>query len=410
MSRTTFKVAFFIKRAALKKSGKMPIIARITINGKMAQFSTQLEVADQMWSVPLGRATGQSKESKQINDYLESIKASLINLHHEKRRVGVELSAERLKSMYLGKGDEKQTLIAAFAEHNKGVEKLVGIETTLSTYKKYELAKRRLIEFLTFQYGITDIAMSELNLNFVRNYELFLKTEKELSHNVAAKMIQFLKKIVSLAFFNGTIANNPFAPYKIRLTKVDRGYLSEEELDILLHKKIDIPRLDCIRDVFLFCCYTGLSYIDIKNLTTRNIVESSNGDLWIKTHRQKTKNPVSVLLLDVPRSILDKYRGTLPEEDVLPVLSNQKCNSYLKELADICHIDKNLTFHMSRHTFATTLTISNGVPIETVSKMLGHSSIKITQIYARITTEKINKDMKVLASKINSSNIATYAR
>ncbi|MFR9584438.1 MAG: site-specific integrase, partial [Rikenellaceae bacterium] len=386
-SRTTFKVAFFLKRTALKRSGKMPILARITIDKKKVHFSVKQEISEELWSVERGCAIGHSAECRTINSILDGVKATLTQIFHEKRQLGIDVTAEKLKNLFFGNDDSQDTLLEAFAHNNEDMYRLVGRDVTLSTYKKYDLAKRRLQEFIKFRYNCSDIAMRDLDLTFVKQYEVYLKANRNVSHNVAMKMILFLKKIVNHAFDNGSIATNPFSSYHIRLKKVDRGYLTKEEVNILIDKKIDIERLSYIRDIFVFCIFTGLSYIDVKQLTHSCIREDDNGDLWICTKRQKTENRVDVLLLDVPKKILEKYRGKVQGDSVLPVLSNQKCNSYLKELADICLINKNLTFHMSRHTFATTITLTNGVPIETVSKMLGHSNLKTTQIYARITTE-----------------------
>jgi integrase len=212
--------------------------------------------------------------------------------------------------------------------------------------------------------------------------------------------MQFFKRIIIIAKNNGWILADPFANYKIRISKVDRGYLSQEELDLLICKKFTIKRLEQVRDIFVFSCYTGLAYIDVKNLRESHIRTSFDGNLWIMTKRQKTNVNANIPLLDVPKLILDKYKNTLPNEAVLPVPSNQKLNSYLKEIADACGINKNLTFHLARHTFATTTTLAKGVPIESVSKMLGHTNIKTTQIYARITDGKLSHDMATLAKKI----------
>lgn len=404
MKRSTFKVAFFLKRNALRKSGNMPIVARITIDCATVQFSTKLDINPDLWSVAMGKALGRGGEASRINSTLDSIRASLTTIYHTQNEKGNNVSAEKLKNLFLGHDDSQSTLLQLFANHNSDAERLIGISTTRSTYKKYDLAMRRVSEFLQYQYNLSDISLKDLNLNFIRSYEIFLRTNCSLSNNVAAKMIMFLKKIVTLAFNNGMIASNPFANFNIKLTKVDRGYLTKEELEVMMAKDIEIKRLDQVRDIFIFCCFTGLSYIDVRNLTHSNIRTSFDDNVWIMTKRQKTENPVNVMLLDVPKKIIEKYSGKIPFQKVLPVMSNQKMNAYLKELADICGIDKNLTFHMSRHTFSTTVTLSNGVPIETVSKMLGHSNIKTTQIYARITNNKISSDMQELAGKLSGLN------
>ena len=211
--------------------------------------------------------------------------------------------------------------------------------------------------------------------------------------------MQFFKRIILIARNNGILIGDPFANYKIRLEKVDRGYLTEDEIKIILKKKMVSERLEQVRDVFIFSCFSGLAYVDVANLKEDNIRKSFDGNLWIITKRQKTNTDVNVPLLDIPKMILEKYKGKLPNGKVLPIISNQKLNAYLKEIADVCGIKKNLTFHTARHTFATTTTLAKGVPIETVSKMLGHTNIETTQIYARITNNKISNDMQGLDKK-----------
>ena len=218
-----------------------------------------------------------------------------------------------------------------------------------------------------------------------------------------AKFMQFFKRIIILARNNGLIVHDPFANYKIQLKKVDRGYLTEQEMNKIIQKKFPTKRLEQVRDIFIFSCFTGLAYIDVKELTKNHIRISFDGNIWIMTKRHKTKVNVNVPLMDIPKKILQKYEGELPDDKILPVLSNQKMNAYLKEIADVCGITKNLTFHLARHTFATTVTLAKGIPIETVSKMLGHTNIQTTQIYARITNDKISKDMEGLSEKFNES-------
>lgn len=238
---------------------------------------------------------------------------------------------------------------------------------------------------------------------FITDYEMYLRTECKCNENTTAKFIQALRLIVVKAKNNGWIFADPFANYKIKKKRVDRGYLSQQEIDLIIEKVFTCQRLEQVRDVFIFCCFTGLSYIDVKQLRSKDICSSIDDKQWIMTKRQKTKTSVNVPLLRIPLAILDKYKDKLPDDALLPVLSNQKLNAYLKEIADLCGIHKNITFHMARHTFATTTTLLNGVPIETVSKMLGHTNIETTQIYARITNEKINSDMLGLSDKFAGS-------
>ncbi|MFI3268307.1 MAG: site-specific integrase [Rikenellaceae bacterium] len=349
MRRSTFKVAFFLKRTALKKSGKMPIVARVSINAKRAHFSTKLEINPEQWNVNQGKASGRTFESNSINAVLQEIKVSLTNIYHDLKAHNSDVSAEKVKNIFLGEDETNVTLLYLFNKHNDDMQKLVGIDTTLTTYKKYKLAARRIEEFLKCRYNLSDIFLSELSYNFIKDYELFLRVNCKLSNNVAAKMIMYLKKIVTIAFNNGQVASNPFANFHMKQVKVDRGFLTEEELATIMTKRIDIERLDQLRDIFLFCCWTGLSYIDIKQLTKDKLRKTSDGNSWICTNRQKTGAKIDILLLDIPKKIISKYEHLTESKYLLPVLSNQKCNSYLKELADICGIDKNLTFHMRSH-------------------------------------------------------------
>lgn len=249
------------------------------------------------------------------------------------------------------------------------------------------------------QYHVRDIALKEINHSFITNFEAYLRSDCNCSENTTAKFIQFFRRIIIIAKNNGWIQIDPFANYSIRLKRVDRGYLTKEELTKIMQKEFSTKRLEQVRDIFIFSCFTGLAYIDVKNLTENNII-TSDGKQWICTHRQKTDTAVNVPLLKIPAAIIEKYKDVRYKSQLLPVLSNQKLNSYLKEIGDLCGIHKNITFHLARHTFATTTTLANGVPIETVSKMLGHTNITTTQIYARITNDKINRDMQKLSDRL----------
>jgi len=399
--KSTFSVSFFLKRNAQKANGNMPIISRITINGEVAQFSTKLEIAPNLWSVQIGKALGKSNDALQINNVLDGIKSKIQSHYHSLLAGGRGVTSEILKNSFLGIDDSYETILTIFDKHNTDLKKLVGVDKSNSTYKKYLLARQRVAEFIKNQYKMTDMQLRNMDLMFVKNYEVFLKTECRLSHNVAAKMIQYLKKMVTFAHNTGIIQHHPFNDYVISFKKVDKGYLSEQELKTIIGKQFDCLRLEHVKDIFLFACYTGLSYIDIANLKESNIRKSFDGNMWLIGKRGKTGVTYNVPLFNIPLMIIEKYKGKFPDGKVLPVISNQKLNSYLKEIADMCKIAANLTFHVARHTFATTVTLGNGVSIEAVSGMLGHSDIKTTQIYARITNEKIRKDTQYLGAKFS---------
>lgn len=395
--KSTFKVLFYLKKGSEKRNGEVTIMARITIDGKICQFSTKQNIHPDNWNVKAGKATG--KSGGQINKLLDDIKASLHQIYHEQQRRDNYVTAEKVKNEFLGHTEHHETLLNLFEKHNSDVRQLIGISKSASTYQKYEVTRKHLVNFIQYKYNLSDMALKEINLMFITDFEVYLKTIGKCNSNTTAKFMQFFKRIVLIARNNGLIIGDPFANYKIRLQRVDRGYLTEDEIKKILKLKLVSDRLEHVRDLFIFSCFTGLAYIDVAGLIKENIRKSFDGNLWIMTKRVKTGIDVNVPLLDIPKMILDKYKDKLPNGKILPIISNQKLNSYLKEIADLCGIKKNLTFHLARHTFATTTTLGKGVPIETVSKMLGHTNIETTQIYARITNNKISDDMKGLSEQ-----------
>lgn len=400
--KSTFRVLFYVKKDKQKANGNYPIMCRITIDGEASRFNTKLDVKPDNWDGKSGRAMGRSTETSRLNSMLDEVKSSLHQIYHELQR-REQVTAEKMKNEFLGQTENHETLLNLFAKHNEDVKTLVGKSKSAATYQKYEVTRKHLAKFIQSKYNLSDIALRSVSNMFINDFEVYLVSTAGCSHNTTAKFMQFFKRIILIARNNGLIAGDPFANYKIRLKKVDRGYLTEEEINKILKKKFATQRLEHVRDIFIFSCFTGLAYIDVKNLTQDNVRTSFDGEMWIMTKRQKTDISVNVPLMKIPQMILDKYKGQLPNGMLLPILSNQKVNSYLKEIGDLCGIKKNLTFHMARHTFATTTTLAKGIPIETVSKMLGHTNIETTQIYARITNAKISNDMKGLSAKFAGS-------
>ena len=395
--KSTFRVLFYLKKGSEKKNGEVMIMARITIDGKLCQFSTKQSILPNNWSVASGKAKG--KDAGKINALLDDIRSALNTIYHEMQRRDNYVTAEKVKNEFLGHTEKHETILSLFQKHNDNMKQLVGISRTIATYRKNEVTRRHLADFIHDKYNLSDIPIREITPMFITDFELYLRTACKCGYNTAAKFLLFLKSIIIVARNNGILTKDPFANYKIQMKKVDRGYLTEDEIKIILKKKMVSERLEHVRDLFIFSCFTGLAYSDVANLREENIRKSFDGKLWIMTKRQKTNTDVNVPLLDIPKMILKKYKGKLPNGKILPVISNQKLNAYLKEIADICGIKKNLTFHLARHTFATTTTLAKGVPIETVSKMLGHTNIETTQIYARITNSKIGNDMQGLDKK-----------
>ena len=391
--KSTFKVLFYLKKGSEKKNGEVMIMARITIDGKLCQFSTKQSILPENWNIAAGKAKG--KDAGRINALLEDIKASLNNIYHEQQRRDNYVTAEKVKNEFLGHSEKHETILDLFKKHNDDVKQLVGISKTIATYRKYEVTSRHLAEFIQSKYNISDIAINEITPMFITDFELYLRTTCKCSYNTTAKFMQFFKRIILIARNNGILIGDPFANYKIRLEKVDRGYLTEDEIKIILKKKMVSERLENVRDLFIFSCFTGLAFSDIHGLRKEHIVEDSNGVRWIRKGRQKTKIMCNIPLMEVPLKILEKYSTNeyCRKHGVLfPVLCNQKMNACLKELADICGIKKTLTTHVARHTFAT-FALANGVSIESVAKMLGHTNVQMTRHYARVLDRTVIREM-----------------
>lgn len=399
--RSTFKVLFFVKRNAAKKNGNAPIIARITIDQIVAQFNTKLEINPINWSVSAGKAAGRSAEAVSINSMLDSIRSSVHQHYHSLLVMDGYVTAERVKNAFLGKIERGKTLIEFFEMHNEQYLQKVKMNTTDKTYSRYELTKKRLIEFMKLKYSVSDMLIKEINVVFIDNFLLHIKNHYGCTHNTAMKFVQRFRTVVNFAKNTGLVTADPFGNYKVKFEQTDRDYLTMEEITAIYNKKFTSKRLEQVRDLFIFSCYTALSYIDVCELTQENIRTSFDGNLWIMTKRHKTNVASNIRLLEVPKAILEKYKDKLPNGMILPIISNQKVNDYLKEIATICNINKNLTFHVARHSCATSVLIANGVPIETVSKILGHTNIRTTQIYARITDVKVSNDMELLAQKLD---------
>lgn len=399
----TFRISFFLKKSKVRKDGKSPIIARITLNGEKVEFSTQQSIATSKWHVGSGQAKENSHESITLNNDLNSIRMTLYTYYRNLSEKCEIITAEKLRRTYTQTEMYPKTLLTLFQKHNDDELKLVGHGRVMDTYKKYQLAYRRVQEFMFYQYAKEDIYLDNLNLQFVNDFEIYLRVNCKLGTNMTAKMIQFLKKVVNLARNLGVIHFDPFYLHHTKWEKVKIEYLTKHEIKKIIDKEITTQRLDVVRDIFLFGIFTGLSYIDIKNLTVNNIQQQHDGSYWIITSRQKTDNSVELPLLDIPKKIIAKYEEVRDGLKLLPVMSNQKLNSYLKELADICGITKRLNFHVARHSFSTSIMLDHGVSMETLSKVLGHSNIKTTQIYAKVTNKKVSYEMNVLAKKLKLS-------
>ena len=400
--RSTFKVLFFLKRDKQKKDGSVPVYCRITIDGKESRFGMKKNIDPKLWNVKEGKATGKSSESSEINALLEKTKAGIHKIYRDVQERENAVSAEKVKSIFLGIDSKQYMLLKAFDEHVEEKFNLIGKRIVKSTYHRYYYLRIRLSEFLTEKYHLSDIPLREINYQFIRDFEMYLLTVRGNKQSTIAQYLINLKKIVELAYKNEWIFRNPFINYKIEDEKSERGYLTQREVEILMNWKLD-KKLERTRDVFIFCCFTGLSYIDVFKLTKEKINLSIDGQQWIMGKREKTDMDYFIPMMEIPKKILEKYKNeTFKDGKLLPVKVSLTVNRHLKEISEICGINKHLTFHLSRHTFAT-LTMSKGVSLESVSKMLGHKNIQTTQIYAKMTTEKVGRDMAIFAESIKET-------
>lgn len=399
-AQQTFSILFWVNKNRLK-NGKAPLSVRITVDGKRVELSSQREVSLLEWDARAQMVTGRSQEAKQINNHLAMLKARLLNCHGKLDARGATVSAETLKNEFTGVVEKPRLLLPIIQHHNDDIKKLIGKDYSKATWIKYNTTQKHITEFLKWKYKISDINLKELNFEFITNFEFYLKAEKNIDVNTNAKYIKNLKKIIKECVCKDWLQKDPFMAYKIKVKKTEREFLTDLELQSIQQKHFTIERLNYVKDIFLFSCYTGLAYIDVFNLTTNNISLGIDGEKWIFTHRQKTETASRIPLLPPALAILDKYANHPQANNngkLLPVPSNQKTNAYLKEIAACCGITKELTFHVARHTFATTITLTNGVSIESVSKMLGHKKLQTTQHYAKILDKKVSNDMNKLKS------------
>lgn len=372
--------------------------------GQRAETSISRKVSIDRWNSKANRLDGYSYEAKQTNRYLDIIRNQVYDIYQRLVENEEDITCDIIRDIYLGNHDLNRTLLNMFDEHNHKMKKLVGKEYSFRTLQRYETTKSHLEKFLIDNYKVSDYLVKKVDVQFINSFIYYLKTEKSLSHNSAVKYVAYLKKIIRIAVSNGWLEKDPFYNFKIKTQRIEKEFLTQYELVQIIEKEFCINRLILVRDIFIFCCYTGLSYSDVLKLKLKDIVKGIDGSNWINIKRTKTKFLSKIPLLPIAQNLINHYNDNENQDaKIFPVFSNQKMNGYLKEIADLCKISKHLTFHMARHTFATTVTLSNGVPLESVSKMLGHQSVKTTQHYAKILDVKLSEDMDVLKRRLASS-------
>lgn len=394
----TFSILFWLKHANAK-NGKAPLYARITVNGRRAELSLKRKLSITDWDTNKNKLKGLSDETKQLNHYIKQVNTQLFESYQKLKRENKLVTSSIIKSSFLGNDESSHALSDIIEYHNEHMKSTL----RWGTQKNYYTTHKYIFLFLKQKHKTTDMFLSELSYKFIIDFERFLRYQKSMGNNTVMKHIERLRKMVSLAYKMEWIDKDPFIKFEAKYERKERTFLTLEELQSIENKQFGIPRLQLIKDLFVFSCYTGLSYGDVMGLTNNNLCLGIDKKQWIYSQREKTSVPVKIPLLSKALGIIEKYKSypnSINKKTLFPKISNQKLNSYLKEIADVCGISKNLTFHIARHTFATTVTLSNGVPIETVSKLLGHRKITTTQIYAKVIERKVSEDMWKLEGKI----------
>ncbi len=408
MKRQSFSILFFLRKGKLLKNGEAPICVRITANKRCADILIRRSIPVEQWNQAKERSKGKGRAADELNLYIESIKTRILTIHRELEMSGKAVTVETIRNKYQGNDQEKKTLLEAFDEHTKEMRALIGKDYAEKTVMRYESTAVFLQDFLKREYRLSDIPLREVDLNFIRKFEAYLKVHRNNSHNSAVNRLKNIKKVTGLAVVNGTLKQDPFLGYKFKIEKTHIDFLTQEELETLMTKDLSISRLETVRDVFIFCCFTALAFTDVHELAPEHLIRDNSGALWIRKPRQKTNNMCNIPVLSIAEKLIDKYTDhpeCLARNRIFPVSSNQRMNGYLRELADLCGITKKLTTHVARHTAATVVFLANKVSIENVAKILGHSSTAMTQHYAKVLDDSILRDMANVESHFMKSKL-----
>jgi site-specific recombinase XerD len=404
IKRHTLSYMFYLCKDKAKKTNIVPIYMRITIDGERSELTVHRSINPKKWTGKGGFAIGTSEKYRNINRHLDYLRSKVYEALQYLIDHGKPVTARSIKNYINGTEMKRYSLIQAFEHHNKLLSERIDRDYSYLTLVRYQTTLNHIKDFLWINYKAEDLYLSQLDYEFITRFEHYLKATRDCNHNTTVKYIRNLRKIVNMAVKNEWLGRDPFMRYSAKLKTVDRDYINANELAKIEQLILENDRLRNVRDVFVFSCYAGLAYVDVAKLTNSNIVQGVDGALWISTNRAKTDTRMNIPLLPKALEILYLHRdySTLSDSNsLLPVVSNQKMNLYLKEIARLAKMNKNLTFHLSRHTFATTVTLANGVPIETVSKMLGHNSIRTTQVYAKVIDKKVAEDMRALRIKLS---------
>ena len=400
MTRTRFQVSFYLRRDRLKE-GKAPIYMKISSNKLSTRMTINHYINPEDWDVKRGYVKRGRPMHDIINDYIDELRMQIIDAHKRLLSENEDASPKNIIRMLQGVYDKEYTLLEVFQDHNDEMRSRIGVDFSEGSHKNYRLTFRHIKSFVKSQYNLDDISLNKVDHKFLTDFDRYMRVEAGNAQNGSMKNLVRLKKIIKLALDNDWITKDPFRNFKIKIMKPSRVFLSHQELEQIEEETLTSQKLIRVRDIFLFMCYTGLAYVDMSNLTKDKITRGIDGNLWITGHRVKSKVRYAVPLLPKASRLIEKYIDA-DREMVFPVMSNQKMNDHIKDIMKLCKVTKHVSCHTARHTFATTVTLLNGVPIETVSRMLGHTDLKTTQIYAKVLDSKISKDMEQIMKKFGT--------
>jgi len=402
IQRETLAILFYLRNDKARSESEVPIYMRITVNGKRSEMAIQRYSDPLKWNKAGGFAKGTKEDIRELNEYLDLLRSKVYKAQRDLLEEDKPISADSLRNRVQGKTEGQKTLIEVFDYHNQLMAEKVPAEYSKTTLVRFKTTLGHVKAYLKYKYKTDDLLLTQLNYKFISEFDHYFRTVKGCNHNTSIKYLKNVKKVVNLAVKNDWLRKDPFSKFSVKLKPVHRDFLTEDELHQIEDLKISIARLDMVRDVFVFSCYTGYAYVDVENLTSANLKKGIDRNLWIFTNREKTSGKSNVPLLPKAIEIIEKYEDHPVANEkgkLLPVISNQRMNAYLKEIADLADIDKTLTFHLARHTFATMM-LTKGVSIETVAEMLGHKDIRTTQIYAKVVERKVSDEMNILKRKL----------
>lgn len=401
------KVTFYLKKNETRADGTVPVLGRIRIGSSMVQFSAKVNVSEKLWDVKSGRAKGKSKAATNVNAELDNLCVAIHSAYKDLQLKSDNVLATDVKNAFQGIATEQDTLIKHYEYLNEKFYKNVGVNRSVDTYKRYCVALNHLKKFLHKKYKVRDMAFQALNSTFVKSFDLYLRADLGFSNHTIVNIMARLHLVIKSAMDNGLIRQDPFIDYEYISQPLVARCLSEEEFNLILKTPLPKDNMNLVRDVFIFSCMTGLAFSDLRNLTPEHLKQAEDGVWWIHTARKKTGTPCHIPLMELPLQLIKKYKGISDKGRLFPMLSCSKTNINLKKIAKICGIERCLTFHQARHTYASLITLSQGVPMDTVRELLGHRDWRSTRIYAHLTQEKIGDDMVNLQSKIEGKFVLT---